>query len=64
MQKVVGSRYTTAEWSRTATEDSKGRDGVEMLDEQPFVDPRTQVVGFYTHKIYHFGGFVLFVIHL
>ena len=57
---LTGARYTTAKWSKQATMEGGGRDGVELVEEKVYHDKEWNVSGTYTHKIYHIGGYDFF----
>jgi hypothetical protein len=44
--------------SKEASEQSGGKDGVELKEMKTYFDEKAKVEGVYTHKVYYIGGYL------
>jgi hypothetical protein len=49
----AGQRYSVAKTNNQVT---KGKDGIELIKDEEYIDPKSGVKGRFTKKIYHLGG--------
>jgi len=54
----IGQRYATARMSKEASEQSGGKDGVELKEMKTYFDEKVKVEGIYTYKVYYIGGYL------
>lgn len=52
---ILGGRYSVARANKEVT---KGKDGIELLESNSYVDEKTGREGHYTRKIYHLDGYL------